>query len=129
MALTPAAHADMALGNYDFHTDWDPTHRWVWALRTCNVNGPANCLHVTAVPRPNGGAAPYQGDVQLDANQYTMIADAPTGLICSGSAVPTHNTYTWDPDTLAGSVTSTFDMGCAGAPGGTFTYAFTLTRL
>jgi hypothetical protein len=36
--------------------------------------------------------------------------------------------YTWDAVTLTGSVTSTFDAGCGGAPGGTNSWPFTLVR-
>lgn len=129
LAFTPASHADMPLGNYDFHADWDPTHSWVWSLRTCSVSGPISCQHITATPRPSGGAAPFGGSVQMDGNRYSLVADVPTGLVCIGAGLPTRNTYLWDPVTLAGSVTSDFDVGCGGSPGGSFSYPFTLTRL
>jgi hypothetical protein len=39
-----------------------------------------------------------------------------------------HDVWTWDAVTLAGSVDSSFDTGCGGAPGETVTYPFSLQR-
>jgi hypothetical protein len=36
--------------------------------------------------------------------------------------------YTWDAVTLTGKLDSSFDVGCDNAPGGTFTYPFSLVR-
>ena len=122
----PVSHASgMPIGNYEFQTTWDPTHSWVWAVR-CDVD---LCLHISAIPRPSGGAAVWDGYAQLSNGTYTMEVDVPTGLICPGYGLPTHNTYSWDVPSLAGSVNSTYDAGCGGAPGGGFTYSFTLVRL
>jgi hypothetical protein len=69
----------------------------------------------------------------LADGRYTLIVDDPYGLRCDniyyGPTIPTHDVYTWDATTLVGSMDSTFDVGCDGAPGGTYTYPFTLTRL
>lgn len=127
--FAPVARAEMVLGNYDFNTDWDPAHHWVWSLRPCAAGGPVSCIHLGASPRPMRGAAPYGGEVQTDGNHYTLVADLPTGLVCFGGSLPTHNTYSWDSATLAGTVISAFEQGCGGGAGGTFTYAFSLARL
>jgi hypothetical protein len=57
-----------------------------------------------------------------------MAVDVPDGVRCTVYFLPSHDTYTWDPVTLAGSVDSTFDAGCGGAPGGTVNYPFSLVR-
>jgi hypothetical protein len=127
--LTPVAKADMPLANYellipsrnDFHT-------WVWRFNPCD----GACVHVNAVPRPVAKAFPYRGDAQLANGRYTLTVDVPDGLRCDniyyGPTIPTHDVYSWDAQTLAGSLDSSYDAGCDGAPGGTFTYPFTLSR-
>jgi hypothetical protein len=130
MALAPAARATMTLGNYslqivgryDFHT-------WTWAITSC----PGACAHVNAIAMPVGRAFNYVGDAQLVNGLYTLTVDVPDGLRCDniyyGTTIPTHDIYTWDAITLAGSLDSSFHAGCDGAPGGTRTYPFTLSRL
>jgi hypothetical protein len=130
MALAPAARATMTLGNYslqivgryDFHT-------WTWAITSC----PGACVHVNAIAMPVGRAFNYVGDAQLVNGLYTLTVDVPDGLRCDniyyGTTIPTHDIYTWDAITLAGSLDSSFHAGCDGAPGGTRTYPFTLSRL
>jgi hypothetical protein len=125
VALAPAARAEMQIGNYALQTDRDPGHAWIWAIRLCNYGG---CVHVQAIPQPNGQAAPYDGDAQLADGRYTMTVDVPDGVRCVVYFLPSHDTYSWDAVTLAGSVDSTFDAGCGGAPGGTNTHAFQLVR-
>ncbi|WP_210087104.1 hypothetical protein [Mycobacterium sp. OAE908] len=112
-------------GNYELRTDWDPTHSWVWQVTACGVG----CVYISAIPRPNGGAAPYYGSADLAEGQYRWDVDVHTGLVCFGHALPTHNTYTWDPASLTGSVSVAFDVGCSGEPAGSFTYSFALARL
>jgi hypothetical protein len=130
MTLAPIARAGMTLGNYsllivgrnDFHT-------WTWAITWC----PGGCVHVNAIPMPVARAFNYVGDAQLVNGRYTLTVDVPDGLRCDdiyyGPTIPTHDVYSWDAITLAGSLDSTFDAGCDGAPGGTRTYPFTLSRL
>jgi hypothetical protein len=47
---------------------------------------------------------------------------------CIGYNLPSHDVYDWDAVSLAGTITSTYDAGCYGAPGGTSTYDFSLSR-
>ena len=138
VALAPVARADMALGNYelqivgryDFHT-------WVWVVSGCYTAGSrlpaAGCAHVSAVARPVAKAFSYAGIAQIVDGRYTLTVDVPDGLRCGdiyyGPTIPTHDTYTWDPTTLAGSLESSFATGCDGAPAGTYTYPFTLVRM
>jgi hypothetical protein len=114
----------MPVGNYELQTAWDPTHSWIWFVTSCG----GDCLYIDAIPRPNGGAAPYDGHAYLVNGRYVWAADVPNGLICPAIGLPTHNTYSWDPVTLAGSFVSTFDVGCFGAPGGSNTFDFRLSR-
>jgi hypothetical protein len=126
VALAPVARADMLPGNYELQTARDPAHSWVWAVRPCYSGG---CVHASAIPRPSAFAAPYDGDAQLANGRYTLTVDVPDGLRCFGNTLPTHDTYSWDAATLAGSVDSTFAAGCGGGPAGTYTYTFALIRM
>jgi hypothetical protein len=129
--MTPVeAHADTAYGNfqlqiegrYDFHT-------WLWAISRC----PGECVHVQAIPQPNAKAFPYRGDAILVDGRYTLTVDVPDGLRCGnvyyGPTIATRDVYSWDVTTRTGTLESSFASGCDGAPGGTFTYPFTLVRL
>lgn len=49
-------------------------------------------------------------------------------LQLQGTGIATHDVYSWDAVTLAGTLQSSSDAGCDGAPGGTRTYPFWLTR-
>ena len=124
----PNAHADMLIGNYSLVTNRDSGHQWIWVLRSC-VSGAAGCLQLRAIPQPNGQAAQYGGDAYLTNGRYTFTADVPDGVRCVVQFLPSHDVYSWDPVTLSGSVDSTFDTGCGGAPGGTTNYPFSLVRL
>lgn len=127
VALAPSVQARMQIGNYEVQTPRDPGHSWIWEIRQCHAAAPPDCVHVSAVPRPNGQAAPYWGDAQLVDGRYTMTIDVPDGVRCVVYFKPSHDVYSWDPVTLTGSVVSSYEQGCAG-PGGTDTYPFTLVR-
>jgi hypothetical protein len=130
LALAPVARADMALGNYDLQIvgRYD-FHTWVWSVSPCS----GGCVHVGAIARPVAKAFNYVGDAQLVNGRYTLTVDVPDGLRCDdiyyGPTIPTHDVYTWDATTLAGSLESSFEAGCDGTPAGTHTYPFTLKRL
>ncbi len=125
LTLAPTARANMLPGNYQFVAQWDSTHSWVWSI-ACDSVG---CPHVIAVPRPNGGALPWTGAAQLADGRYTMKAEVPTGRVCIGYGLATHDTYIWDAVTLTGSVDSTFDADCGGGPAGSYSYPFTLVLM
>lgn len=129
--VTPgAAQADTPYGNfhlviegrYDFHT-------WLWAISRC----PGDCLRIQAIPQPNAKAFPYRGDARLVDGRYSLTVDVPDGLRCGnvyyGPVIPTRDVYSWDAATRSGTLESSFATGCDGAPGGTFTYPFSLARL
>ncbi len=118
----------MLIGNYLLQTNRDPGHQWIWTIRPCNPDAPG-CVHLQAIPQPNGQAAPYDGDAWLTNGRYTMAVDVPDGVRCVVYFLPSHDVYSWDAVTLAGSVDSTFDAGCGGAPEGTNSYPFSLQRL
>lgn len=128
--LAPVACAGMLVGNYQLQIEgrYD-FHTWLWGISPC---GGDNCVYVTGIPQPNAKAFPYQERAQLVNGRYTLTVDDPYGLRCGdiyyGPTVPTHDVYSWDATTLVGSMNSTFDVGCGGAPGGTYTYPFTLAR-
>ncbi|MGE2834704.1 hypothetical protein [Mycobacterium sp. SMC-4] len=112
-------------GRYDFHT-------WTWAVTHC-IPAAADCAHIKAIPMPIAKAFEYSGDAHLVDGRYTLEVDVPDGLRCGnvyyGPVIATRDVYTWDANTLRGTLTSSFAAGCDGAPGGAFTYPFALARL
>jgi hypothetical protein len=128
VTLAPVAHAGMQFANYEVQTPRDPGHSWLWSVRPCLPVHREDCVHVQAIPRPNGQATPWAADASLTNGRYTMIVDVPDGVRCTVYFLPSHDTYTWDAITLTGSVDSTFDAGCGNAPGGTASWPFSLVR-
>jgi hypothetical protein len=126
----PVAHADMHTGNYELHLDgrYD-FHTWIWAVSSCA----GGCVDIAAIPQPVARAFEYTGSAHLVDGRYTLTVDVPDGLRCGnvyyGPIIATHDTYSWDATTLAGTLESSFDTGCDGAPGGTYSYPFTLVRM
>jgi hypothetical protein len=128
VALAPVAHAGMLIGNYEVHTPRDPGHSWLWAVRPCEPGQPPDCVQAQAIPRPNGQATAFKANASFANGRYTMSVDVPDGVRCTVYFLPSHDVYTWDAVTLTGSVDSTFDAGCGGAPGGTDSWPFSLVR-
>lgn len=128
VTMAPVAHAQMLYGNYEVQTPRDPGHSWLWAIRPCEPGEPTDCVQDQAQPRPNGQATPWYAVGHLTNGTYTMSVDVPDGVRCTVYFLPSHDVYTWDVVTLTGSVTSTFDAGCGGAPGGTASWPFSLVR-
>ena len=127
LALAPSAAAGMHIGNYEVETPKDSGHSWIWNVRKCQVEAP-DCVHVNAQPRPNGQAEPWNTDAHLANGRYTLAIDIPDGVRCTVYFLPSHDTWSWDAVSLVGSVDSSFNAGCGGAPGGTVSYPFTLVR-
>ncbi|MGY4711638.1 hypothetical protein ACXDF8_19060 [Mycolicibacterium sp. CBM1] len=136
--FAPPATAEMYLGNYELiMPDRRDFHTWVWSAtnpcKDADGNIVADCIHILTLPRPIAKAVQSVGDVHLVNGQYTFTIDDPFGLRCGdiyyGPTIPTHDVYTWDATTLTGSMVSSFDAGCDGAPGGTLTYPFSLSRM
>jgi hypothetical protein len=128
VALAPLAHAHMAYGNYRVQSPRDPGHSWLWDIRPCEPAHANDCLQNQAQPRPNGQATPWYAVAHLTNATYTMSVDVPDGVRCLVYFLPSHDVYTWDAATLTGSVHSTFDAGCGGAPGGSGDWPFSLVR-
>jgi hypothetical protein len=130
LGIAPVARAEMPIGNYEVRiTGRYDFHTWVWVISSCS----GGCVHVYAIARPVAKGFDYEGDAPLVNGRYTLTVDVPDGLRCGdvyyGPTVPTHDTYSWDATTLAGSLDSSFATGCDGAPAGTNTYPFTLSRM
>jgi hypothetical protein len=72
------------------------------------------------------------GQTHLVEGRWTFTVDVPDGWRCGnvyyGQTIPTHDVYTWDNDTLAGTLTSSFDTGCDGQPR-MLTYPIWLARI
>jgi hypothetical protein len=80
------------------------------------------------------GRCVFPTDLRRIASRITnLTVDVPDGLRCGdvyyGPVIPTHDVYSWDATTLAGYLDSSFAAGCNGAPPGTYTYPFTLSRI
>lgn len=137
-ALAPSAHATPLFvnanynlnipGRFDFHT-------WIFNVTPCLGSCQpceGECREISAIAQPIARAYQFNAPARLVDGQWTMTVDNPIGLRCGnvyyGPSFPTHDVYTWDENTLAGQLVSSFDVGCDGAPG-TLTYPFWLTRL
>jgi hypothetical protein len=141
----PVANAavGMRIGNYDVANDRWNDHSWVWSVsHSCNGGDP-NCgtyfddpvlaphtdnLNVIAIPRPLKSQR-FQGTAFFADGRYTLTVDVPDGVRCIGYNLPSHDVYSWDAATLAGTIDSSYDASCYNGPGGTSTYTFSLQRL
>ncbi|GAC1405769.1 MAG: hypothetical protein NVSMB60_25210 [Mycobacterium sp.] len=127
--IAPPAHASMELGNYDVLTNRYERASWVWFISVCPQSVNLDCLKISAIPRLKFYAY-YDGYAHIENGQYTLRVDAPDGLQClPGYAMPTHETWTWDPNTLAGNIDSQYDVGCFNGPPGSQSWTFALQRL
>jgi hypothetical protein len=141
----PAAHAaaQMRIGNYEVLNDRWNDHSWVWSVtHSCNGDDPScgtyfddpviaphtDNLNVIAIPRPLKSHR-FQNTAFYADGRYTLTVDVDDGVRCIGYNLPSHDVYSWDAATLAGTIDSTYDAGCYGAPGGTSTYTFSLQRM
>lgn len=135
VALAAPAHAGMQIGTYsaliegryDFHT-------WLFSFSSCDPPaGIETCANVSANPMPIAKAYPWYGRATQTGGTYTLTVDVPDGLRCGdiyyGPVIPTHDVYIWDAVTLRGTLESSFEVGCDNAPGGAFSYPFSLVRL
>jgi hypothetical protein len=125
--LAPPANA-YTLGNYDVLTNRYERASWVWTLYPCQVASP-DCLFISATPRLKFYAY-YNGTAHMADGRWTMNIEVPDGLQClPGYAMPTHDTYSWDDRTLAGTIESNYDVGCFNGPPGSQFWTFALQRL
>ena len=140
-APAPLANAaPMRVGNYEMSTDRWNDHSWVWSvMHSCGapdcgtrfvdpiVNPDSDTLNVTAIPRPPKSQR-FQQSAFFADGRYTLTVDVPDGVRCIGYNLPSHDVYSWDAVSLAGTIDSTYHAGCYGSPGGTSTYGFSLHR-
>ena len=95
--IAPPANAAMRLGNYDVLTNRYERASWVWFVSACPNPVNLDCLKVSATPRLKFYAY-YEGYAHIENGQYTLRVDVADGLQClPGYAMPTHETWTWDP--------------------------------
>jgi hypothetical protein len=126
--IAPPAHAMMPLGNYDVLTNRYTRASWFWFITPCQP-ATTDCLHISATPRLKFYNY-YDGFAHLADGRYTLKVDVSDGLQCSpGYAMPTHETWRWDPNTLAGTIESNYDVGCFNGPPGSQFWTFALQRL
>lgn len=134
----PPASAAMPFGNYLLHMpDRRDFHTYIWVLnapcRNPDNSKRTDCVEVWTEPQPIAKAIYGHTQAWLADGRYTMVLDDPFGLRCGdiyyGPTIPTHDVYTWDTETLAGELVSSFEVGCDGAPGGQHVYPFFLTRM
>ena len=139
---TASAAAQMKIGNYEVLNDRWNDHSWVWSVAHSCKNDDPECgtyfedpviaphsdnLNVIAIPRPPKSQR-FQGTAFWVDGRYTLTVDVIDGVRCIGYNLPSHDVYSWDATSLAGTIDSTYDAGCYGAPGGTSTYTFSLQR-
>ena len=135
-----ASAAGMRIGNYEMANDrWD-NHSWIWVVNhSCGdpdcgtplvdavINPASDNLNVIAIPRPPKSQR-FQNTAFFADGRYTLTVDVIDGVRCIGYNLPSHDVYSWDAASLAGTIVSTYDAGCYGAPGGTSNYTFSLIR-
>lgn len=142
MVLAPNANAaGMKIGNYEVLTDRWNDHSFIWSVtHSCKndpecgtyfvhpiIAPPTDNLNVIAIPRPLKSQR-FQNTAFYADGRYTLTVDVIDGVRCIGYNLPSHDVYNWDAVSLAGTIVSTYDAGCYGAPGGTSTYNFSLQR-
>lgn len=126
--LAPPAQAMMPLGNYDVLTNRYTRASWVWFITPCQPATP-DCLHIGATPRLKFYNY-YDGFAHLADGRYTLNVEVSDGLQClPGNVMPTHETWTWDENSLAGTIESNYDVGCFNGPPGSQFWTFALRRL
>lgn len=143
IALAPTADAaGMKVGNYEVANDRWNDHSWVWSITHSCRNDPecgtyfvdpviapaTDDLNVIAIARPPKSQR-FQNTAFYADGRYMLTVDVIDGVRCIGYNLPSHDVYSWDAVSLAGTIVSTFDAGCYGAPGGAATYNFSLVRL
>jgi hypothetical protein len=128
VAIAPPAGAVMRLGNYDLLTNRYDRASWLWFVSGCLPDRAPDCVDIRARPRLKFYAY-YQGRAYLRDGRYSMTVDVPDGLQCPGHTMPTRETYTWDENSLTGTIESVYDVGCFGGPPGTQFWTFALQRL
>ena len=127
-AVAPPAQAFFHPGNFDLITNRYERASWFWFVTRCTP-ARADCRYVSAAPRLKFYNY-YQGDASLVNGQWTLRVEVSDGLQClPGYAMPTHETYVWDDNTLAGTITSDYDVGCFNGPPGSQFWTFALQRL
>lgn len=126
--VAPPAQAFLHPGNFDVLTNRYQRASWVWFIARCTPAAD-DCRYVSAIPRLKFYNY-YQGNAYLANGQWTLKVDVSDGLQClPGYAMPTHETWVWDDNTLAGTVTSNYDVGCFNGPPGSQFWTFALQRL
>lgn len=135
------ASAGMLIGTYQVPNDRWTDLSWIWAVNYSCRNDPqcgtpfsdpvlapeTSDLNVIATARPNKSQS-FQNTAFYADGRYTLTVDVIDGVRCLGYNLPSHDVYSWDAVSLAGTITSTYDAGCYGAPAGTSTYTFSLIR-
>jgi hypothetical protein len=127
--IAPPANASMQVGNYDVLTDRYTQASWAWFVSACPQPVNLDCLRISGIPRLKFYAY-YDGEAHLVDGRYTLTVDVNDGLRClPGYSMPTHDTYSWDAVTLAGTIDSVYDVGCFNGPPGSQFWTFALQRL
>ena len=126
--VSPPANAGMILGNYNVLTNRYDLASWVWFVTPCLPEKSPDCVNVSAAPRRKFYAY-YDAQARLADGQYSFTTDVPDGLRCFGQNLPTRDTYSWDQNTLAGTIESHYDVGCFNGPPGHQFWTFALQRV
>ena len=101
----------------------------VWFVTRASPRRQPDCRFVSAIPRLKFYNY-YTGNAYLANGQWTLKVEVSTVCsACPGYTLPTHETYVWDDNTLAGTITSAYDVGCFNGPPGTQFWTFALQRL
>lgn len=122
------AAAGMQIGNYEVPNDRWNDQSWVWNITPAGVGSSSADVSVTAISRPKKSQS-FQGSAFYVNGRFTLTVDVPDGVRCIGYNLPSHDVYSWDAATLAGTIDSSYSASCYGGPGGNSTYTFALQRM
>lgn len=126
--LAPASSARMRFANYDVLTNRYDRASWIWFAALCIPEKSLDCVAIGARPRL-AFYARYEAKAFLVDGRYSFTVDVPDGLRCPGYNMPTRDTYSWDANTLFGTIDSKFDVGCFNGPSGSQFWTFALQRV
>ena len=96
----------MLTGNYEVQTPQGSGHSWLWD-RQARASVAPDCVHVQAAPRTQRASGALRTQMHASPTAATPWSSSARWRALHRDLPPSHDTYSWDAVTLAGSVDST----------------------
>ncbi len=123
---SPASAEDLA-GPYAL--DLGAENSATWTFTPCEDVGIEPFQQCVNVAETGGENAPFEGQAHWQVGYFIMKVDRSDAITCDdGSKLPANVTYSWDPGSLEGVIAFYFPGGCGGAPAGSLSAPFLLTK-